>query len=720
MKKIKIFVLLFTVVTLVTFAQQKSVTLEDIWKKNTFRVSYMRSFHPTTKSNYTLINYENGSSLDEYDYKNLKKTRTILSSKKLGIPNFFNAQFSSGISKILLATKRKQIFRHSYTAKYYLYDTALKKAQLLVKEKIQEPVFNATADKIAYAFENNLYIKNLKTGTVKKITTDGQKNHIINGITDWVYEEEFAFVRAFAWNKTGSKIAYLKFNESEVPLFYMDELGKGLYPKQFNFKYPKAGQNNSKVSLHLYDVATGKTQKIQLPDYYYIPRIKWTQEKNTLSVQIMNRHQNNLKLIFVNALDGSYKTILHETDKAYIDIDDDLTFLPKNNFVWTSEKDGYKHLYLYDENGKLIRQLTKGKWEVTKFYGYQSAKKMFYYQSTENGNIHRTVYQINIKGKRKKRLGLPTGINDANFSADKNYMIFKHNDANTPINYTLYYKGKKVKLIKDNQKLVAKLKGYKIPKKEFFTVDIAGEKLNAWMIKPLDFDSGKKYPLLMYQYSGPGSQNVKDSWGGSNDYWYAMLAEKGYIITCVDGRGTGFKGAAFKKMTYKELGKYEVEDQISAARYFGDFPYVDKNRIAIWGWSYGGFMAANCILKGNDVFKAAISVAPVTSWRYYDSVYTERYMRTPEENPSGYDENSPIFHAEKLKGHFLLVHGTGDDNVHVQNAYQMANALIKADKPFDMMIYPDRAHGIWKGKNTRLHLYKKMTAFLDAHLLNKK
>jgi dipeptidyl-peptidase-4 len=405
---------------------------------------------------------------------------------------------------------------------------------------------------------------------------------------------------------------------------------------------------------------------------------------------------------------------LKEKDAAYVDVTDNLTFLKDNSFIWTSEKDGFNHIYHYDKAGKLKNQITKGNWEVTTYYGFDAKTNKVFYQSVENGSVNRDIYSIDLKGKNKKRLTKQTGTNAATFSPNFEYFINSFSSVTKAPIYTLNESilGNEIKKIISNEDLENKLKAYNITPKEFFTINTEkGNELNAWIIKPTDFDITKKYPVLMYQYSGPGSQSVVNHWNSSDDYWYYMLAQKGYIVICVDGRGTGYKGAAFKKCTYKELGKYEVEDQIDAAKVIAQYDYVDATRIGIWGWSYGGFMSSNCILKGNDVFKTAIAVAPVTSWRYYDSIYTERYMRTPQENPSGYDENSPINHVEKLKGNYLLIHGTADDNVHVQNTMKMVEALIQANKQFDWAIYPDKNHGIYGGK-TRLQLYTKMTNFI--------
>ena len=456
---------------------------------------------------------------------------------------------------------------------------------------------------------------------------------------------------------------------------------------------------------------------INVGNYEYIPRIKWTNDAKTLSVTTLNRHQNNLNLYFVNAINGEAKVVLNETDKAYVDIHDNLTFLNDNSFIWTSEKDGFNHIYHYAENGKLINQVTSGNWEVTNFYGVDEKSKTVYYQSVEDGSINRTIYSVKLNSKDKMRLTNEDGTNAASFSKNLKYFINTYSDANTPPIYTLHNaKGLLLKEVLNNNSLSSKLKNYKLSKKEFFTLKTENGEFNVWMLKPSNFNPNKEYPLFMTQYSGPGSQSVSNSWNTANDYWFQHLAEQGYIVACVDVRGTGFKGADFKKATYMNLVKYETIDQIDAAKKLGELTYINKNEIGIWGWSFGGHMSTNCLLKGEGTFKMAIAVAPVTSWRFYDSVYTERFMRTPQENPEGYDENSPINYADKLQGKFLLVHGSGDDNVHVQNTMRLTNALIEANKPFDHAIYPDRTHGIYRGKNTRLHLYTKMTKFINENL----
>ncbi len=723
MKYIKKSLYLFLLLSLPALGQQK-ITLEEIWR-GAFRTQGMDALEAMKNTNqYTVLNADwnaGTAQIDLYDFATLEKVSTIVDSKNhselKGIDSY---TFSPDEKKLLLATNSHPIYRHSFIADFYIYDRASKSLTKLADYPVQEPTFSADNSKIAYGYQNNLYIYDLASKTTKQITTDGQRNTIINGITDWVYEEEFAFVRAYDWNVSGDKIAYIRFDESQVSEFSMDIYNAGLYPQQYVFKYPKAGENNSVVSLHIYDVKNNTTKKIDLNSFtsYYIPRIKWTNEAQTLSVQLMNRHQNNLDLVFVNANSGDASLVLNEKDKAYIDITDNLTFLNDNSFIWTSEKDGYNHIYHYNKSGKLVNQITKGNWEVTAYYGFDKKTGNIFYQSVENGSINRDVYRISIAGKNKVRLTPKTGTNEATFSPNFEYFINSFSSAAEPTSYTLHKTkdGKEVKQIVNNDALKKKLENYNLPKKEFIVLKTEkGHELNTWIIKPADFDPNKKYPLFMYQYSGPGSQQVANNWNTYNDYWFMMLAQQGYIVACVDGRGTGFKGAEFKKVTYKELGKYELEDQIDAAKVMGKYSYVDASRIGIFGWSYGGFMSSNCLLKGNDVFKMAIAVAPVTNWRFYDTIYTERYMQAPQENASGYDDNSPINHVDKLKGSYLIIHGSADDNVHVQNTMLMVEALIQANKQFDWAIYPDKNHGIYGGA-TRLQLYTKMTNFINEKL----
>ncbi len=709
-------------------AQEKNITLDDIWHDGTFRQERLEALRSMDNGEeYTVLNIDREAravKIDAYRYDTGEKTATLVNSGKIqGLRYFQSYDFNADETKVLLSTEMERIYRRSTKAIYYVYDLQNHQLIKVREDKIQNPTFSPDGEKVAYSYQNNLYIKDLSSGEVTQVTHDGEKNHIINGTTDWVYEEEFSFTRAYAWNKDGSKLAFLRFDESEVPmvtLIFYGTYPHQLYQKPYTYKYPKAGENNSVVTLHLYDVKSEELQQVMLTeDYEYIPRLKWTQEADILSVQLMNRHQNDLKLVFVDAEKNTTRVVLHETAEAYIGITDNLTFLPDNSFLWTSEKDNWNHIYHYDKTGKLIRQVTQGDWVVSDFYGYDPETRRIFYQSTEKGSVNRGVYSIKINGKDKIRLSQNIGTNRADFSSNFKYFVNTFNDLNTPNLYTVNKAddGALVRVIEDNHELQEKLKDYALSPKVISTIHINGNDLNMWMIKPPNFDPDKTYPLLLYQYSGPGSQQVSNSFFSSNDYWYEMLAQKGYIVACVDGRGTGFKGADFKKVTQLELGKYEVLDQIAVAKKLGQRDYIDEDRIGIWGWSYGGFMASNCIFQGGNTFAMAIAVAPVTSWRFYDTVYTERYMHTPQENPDGYDDNSPITHVDEFNDEnaFLLIHGSGDDNVHVQNSMQLIHALVQAGKDFEWEIYPDRNHSIYGG-NTRHFLYSKMTNFILENL----
>ncbi|MGO2103538.1 MAG: S9 family peptidase [Psychroflexus halocasei] len=718
--------LLFLAFSFQISAQNKQISLEEIWS-GTFSQEGLQALQSLNDGqSYIIQDYDREKSemrVDIYSYKSGQRTGTLINSADIPELKYFQTfKLSEDESKAILGVDIQPIFRRSTRGIYFVYDIKTKKITRIDEEMIQEPTFSPNNEKVAYVKNNNIFIKDISSTQKTQVTTDGVDNKIINGLTDWVYEEEFAFVRAFEWSLDGNKIAFLRFDETDVPEFSMDmygRYGQDLYPSQDAFKYPKAGENNADVTLHIYDVDSQKTNQVNLEAYEYLPRLKWTKDENVFSVQATNRHQNELKLYFVDTKTSKAKLIHTEKDNAYVDVTDDLTFLEDNSFIWTSEKDGWKHIYHYNKKGKLIDQVTNGKWEVTSYYGYDRQNKRILYQSTETGSVNRGIYSIKLNGESKRDLSTKEGTNSASFSADFTYYVNTFNSVKTPNLYTLNLakNGKVVREIKNNDVLENKLKEYQISPKELSTIKVNGNDLNMWMIKPLDFDASKKYPVLMYQYSGPGSQSVSNSFMGSNDYWYQMLASKGYIIVTVDGRGTGFKGRDFKKVTQKELGKFELQDQIDTAKLLGQRDYIDENRIGIWGWSYGGFMSSNAIFQAGDVFSFAIAVAPVTSWRFYDSIYTERYMTTPQENASGYDDNSPITHVKNFNddNSYLLIHGSADDNVHVQNTMQLIEALVQENKQFDWRIYPDKNHGIYGG-NTRLHLYNLMTDFITENL----
>ena len=717
MKKTTI-ALILSLISLSLFSQSKDITLEDIWQDYNFYPKKFRALKSMNNGDfYTKIKRsDEGQEIIKYQFKNGKEVTTLFKSSDFNVKNINNYSFSDDDKFMLISTETESIYRYSKRAIYYVFNIHNNKLKQISENKIRYATFSPDGSKVSYVFENNLFIKNLKDGKEIQVTSDGKKNHIINGASDWVYEEEFKLVKGFSWSADGKTIAYYKFDESHVKEFSMDKFNGGLYPTQEVFKYPKAGEDNSTVNIYLYNIKEDTKILIYTKnDYEYFPRIKWTSDANILSIIGLNRYQNKLDFILVDAKDGTNKILFSEEDKYYININDNLSFLPSNYFIWTSEKNGYNHIYLKGLDGS-EEQLTKGSWEVTSFDGLDSDNMQIFYRSTEEGSINRTLYMLDLETGEREKLSNRVGTNSVKFSKGLKYYINSYSNANTSPIYSLHNSdGTIIKVIENNEVFNTKMKDYNLSEKEFITIYTDNADLNAWVIKPPNFDKTKKYPLFMFVYGGPGSQQVLNNYGGNNFFWYQMLAQKGYIVACVDNRGTGGKGSEFKKMTYKELGKYETIDQIDAAKYFGSLDYIDSKRIGIQGWSYGGQLSSLAITKGADFFKLAIAVAPVTNWRYYDNIYTERYMRTPKENPNGYDDNSPIYHVDKLKGKYLLVHGSADDNVHVQNTYEMTSALVKSNKQFDLFIYPDKNHGIYGG-NTRLHLYKKMTDFIKSNL----
>lgn len=651
----------------------------------------------------------------KYSYKTSEKQGNIVDG------SFESYTFNDDESKILLLKSSEPIYRHSFFGKYELKDLKSGKTTTLNNgNSVQEPAFSPDGSKVAFIADNNLFYQDLNSGKITQITNDGKKNHILNGLADWVYEEEFGHARLYEWTKNSDAIVFVKSNETEVPEVYIPIYGKQLYPSEMRFKYPKAGEKNSVVSAHLYRLDSGKTVALNLSGFknYYITDVYKTAKPDEIVLITSERLQNATDILKVNTKTGNIAKLFTETDDKWIDTDNvTLEFLDDNSFLWGSERDGNRHLYWYDQNGKLKKQITKGNWEVTNYYGYNPKTKEILIQTTEKGSINKVVSKINIENGKSILLSNPEGNNSASFSKNFNYFIETSSNAVKPYTYVLKDgNGKTVKELQNNDEQLKKLQADNVVTKEFFTIpNEAGDQMNAWIMKPKNFDPNKKYPLFMYQYSGPGSQQVSNSWDAGNGLWFNHLVQKGYIVACVDGRGTGYKGTKFKKVTYKNLGKYEIEDQIAAAKWFGNQSYIDKSRIGIFGWSYGGYMSSLALTKGADVFKAGIAVAPVTNWRYYDSIYTERFMTTPQENPKGYDENSPTEFAKLMKGKFLLIHGTADDNVHFQNSMEFAEALIQNKKQFEFMAYPDKNHGIYGGQ-TRLQLYEKMTNFILENL----
>ena len=715
----RFFLLALTIVSFSTLGAQKAISLEEIWKKYTFSPRNVPGFSfQNDGRHYTRLDR---NKIVQQDITTGVTTATILDPATLSTNvQIDEYQFSADESKILLATGVEPIYRHSTRANFYVYDRNQKQLSPLFAEgKTMYATFSPKADKVAFVFKNNLYYKDLSSGKTTQVTSDGAMNSIINGATDWVYEEEFSMDCGFSWSPDGSNLAFYRFDEQEVPQFTLTNFETGMYPDYVTFKYPKVGEKNSKVSIHIHNLASGRSMKTDTdPATEYIPRIKWTNDPNKLSIFLLNRHQNQLDLVLADAATGKTTLLLQEDSKYYVDIHDNLTFLQDGkHFLWTSEMDGWNHLYLYDLTGNMVRQITTGKWELSNFYGIDEKSGTLYFQSAESSPLERQVYQIDLEGKNKKVLFADKGWANAQFSPTFQYYVIEHSTANSPSTYTVFdQKGSKVRVIEDNVFVKNLQKEYATQPVEFYSFKTRENvELNGWMIKPNNFDPTKKYPVFMFLYGGPGSQEVKDSWRGQNYWWFQMLAQKGYIVACVDNRGTGGRGEEFKKMTYLQLGKYETEDQLEAAYYLGRLRYVDPARIGIFGWSYGAYMSSSCLFKGEGTFKVAIAVAPVTNWKWYDNIYTERYMRTVQENPNGYKDNSPINFVDRLNGDYLLVHGMGDDNVHFQHTAELVNALIEADKQFDTYFYPNRNHGIYGG-NTRFHLYTKMTQFLDDKL----
>lgn len=701
---------------------QSAITLEDIWTTDKFHSEDVYGIRSLSDGiHYTTL--EDGQ-VQKYSYETGDPIETvvatgdlILNGDTLKIEKY---AFNRSETKLLLATEREQLYRHSSSYRYFAFDRTDRELKELAGGKhVFHATFSPVSNQVAYVRNNNLYVEDLDTKKLVTLSSNGKKNEIINGMSDWVYEEEFAFTKAFEWSPDGRFVAYYEFNEKDVKEFSMMTYAGNLYPQEERFKYPKAGERNSKVKIFIYHVDRETKVRVDVGerDDIYIPRIKWTKDAATLSVQRMNRLQNRLELLFANALKGKTRVVLKESSETYIDVTDDLTFLDEGEFIWSSEKDGYNHLYLYDAAGTEKVQLTSGEWDVTSFYGIDGKGKNFYYRSSEEGPTQRHVYSASLNGNFKRKLTPKEGQNSPRFSKTKEFFINRHSDANTPPFVSLVNaKGKQIRVLKDNVKLEKTLRDVNVPKKEFFSFTPShGTSLNGWMIKPNDFDPSREYPVLVSIYGGPGSNTVNDSWGSKTLMWEMMLAQQGYIIVSVDNRGTGNRGRDFKHSTYQQLGKLEMEDYIETAKYLGGLGYINATRIGMYGWSYGGYMSSLALTKGAEFYSMAIAVAPVTNWRFYDTIYTERYMRTPKENAIGYDDNSPINHVEKMTGAYLLVHGSGDDNVHFQNTMEMTEALIRANKQFDLYVYPDRNHGIY-GNNARLHLFTKMTDFIKKNL----
>lgn len=676
-----------------------------------------------------------GKQIVQYSFKTGKQTAVLFdvnNTQGETIKKLDGYLMSPDGQRMLIATNRQAVYRRSYKADWYIYTIQSRKLEKLSEGGPQQaPVWSPNGQQVAFVRDNNIFlVKLLYDNAESQVTKDGKVNEIINGIPDWVYEEEFAFNSALTFNADGTMLCWIKFNESAVKQYSL-QMFKGAqpehkeyaeYPGSYTYKYPKAGQVNSTVTAWSYDIKSHRTQQLQvtLPADGYMPRILPTDNANSVLVYTMPRHQDQLNIYSVNPRTTLSQLVISEKNSKYVKEEVMEQIKTGTNYIlMPSDRDGYMHLYLYDQNGQLKRKIGDGEYDITDVYGYDEKTGDVYYQAALPTPQDRQIFVSRRNGKTEC-LTEGAGWNTAIFSGDYAYFVNNWSDRNTPYVYTTRNNGGKVIATNvDNAELKEKTKKYGWSPKETFSFTTSeGVKLDGWMVKPADFNASKKYPVILFQYSGPGSQQVINSWNigsmGQGGAFDEYLAQQGFIVVCVDGRGTGGRGADWEKCTYLQLGKLEAKDQVETALYLAQQPYVDKDRIGIWGWSYGGFNTLMSMSEGRAVFKAGVAVAPPTDWRYYDSVYTERYMRTPKENPNGYDDN-PIHRANELNGALLICHGTADDNVHPQNTFEYAEALVQADKDFKENYYTNRNHSIFGG-NTRNHLLRQISEWFQLYL----
>lgn len=730
------FIVLMLMAVLTIQAQTNALTLQEV-VGGAFRAENIQGFIPIPGDgeHYTQMNAE-GTQIIKYSFKTGKQVEVLFdaaTARECPFKNFDSYTFSPDGMKLLIATETTPIYRHSYTAVHYLYSLRRNIEGKInnVVERLSEggpqqaPVFSPDGNLVAFVRDNNIFLIKTHFGNSEsQVTEDGKFNQVLNGIPDWVYEEEFAFNSAIEFSADSKMLAFIRWDESEVPSYsfplYAGERPRltefEKYPGAYTYKYPKTGEVNSKVSVHTFDIQTRVTRQMDVPldKDGYIPRIRFTKDPEKLAIMTLNRHQNRFDLYFCNPRSKVCKLVLRDETDTYIKerIFDEIHFYDQN-FSFVSEKSGFNHLYWYNMNGTLVKQITSGNYELKEFLGYDEADGSFYYSSNEESPLQQAIYKVDRKGKKTK-LSANVGTNSAQFSSNMKYYLNRFSNTTTPTVVTLNdNSGKVLTTLIDNAALKEKLSARQLPQTEFFSFTTErGTELNGWMMKPTNFQASKKYPVLMYQYSGPGSQEVLDHYSVS---WETYMASQGFIVVCVDGRGTGGRGAEFEKCTYLNLGVKEAEDQVSAAKYVSELPYVDKNRIGIWGWSFGGYMTLMAMSEGTPIFKAGVAVAAVTDWNYYDTIYGERFMRTPQENHDGYQASSAFTRADKLHGKLLLVHGMADDNVHYQNCVEYAEHLVQLGKQFDMQIYTNRNHSIFGGY-TRMHLYTKLTNFFKENL----
>jgi dipeptidyl-peptidase-4 len=714
-----VFVILTVQIIVSFYAHAQELTLESIYRYPMFHPNRVAGIHSMNDGiHYTVL--ENGSDIVKYSYETGKKEGVIFSINTLKnkyLTEISGYSFNEDETILLFASEQKSIYRYSYYSNYFVYDLLQARLISVFEDgKQQLATLSPNGLFVAFVYQNNLYIRNLKSGLITQITTDGIKNKIINGCPDWVYEEEFTLLTGYYWSPDSKKIAYYRFDETDVKEYTLT-LYNGLYPELYTYKYPKAGEENARVDILEYDLVSGKIRNLTSGKDFdgYIPRIKWLPNSEQMCITHLNRLQNRADLEIYNVTSNDSQIFYTEEDKRYISelTDNFVTFIDSGRqALIMSEKSGFMHIYRYRINGSLINQVTSGRWEVDKLLGVDEPHRRIFYTSTEASPIERHIYSVGFDGTVKIQVTSGGGCQFADFSSTFNYYIVTSSDANTPYHVRLYNcDNQLIRELEDNNWVKENMKESDFVEKEFFSfMNPEGDTLYGYQILPPKFKKDKKYPVLVYVYGGPEAQMVLDQWD-NRMAWFQLLAQKGYIVVCADNRGTDGRGAEFKKCTYLQLGKLETDDQIALARFMASKSYVDKSRIGIFGWSYGGYMSLLCLLKGNDVFKMGIAVAPVTSWRFYDTIYTERFMRTPQQNASGYDDNSPINYTNRLKGKLLLIHGTADDNVHLQNSMMLIRKLVEDNKQFEMQFYPDQNHNI-SGDNSTFHLYTCITDFI--------
>ena len=720
--------LLFLTTFLAFASLQAQLTLENIWYSREFSPKFVSGFQNLSDGiTYCRLdeNADKSRACNRYEIKTGNLLGTLFSTEKILVDNkpiqIESYTFSTDESRVLITNGFESVYRHSGKSHTWVYELKTGKLHKISDRKIMYATMSPDASKVAYVSDNNLFYFDIKKNKSVQITFDGKKNQVINGAVDWVYEEEFSMSKGFEWSPDGTFIAYYRFDESKVPEFGMDIYGS-LYPQREVWKYPKAGEPNSRVDVLIHQIGKRKPVLCETGSQndQYLPRIKWM-SLNYLSVQRLNRLQNKMEMLRFSFFYPKGEVLYTETNDKYIEVCD-WTFTNQadtamqNMAYFTSEKSGYTHIYALRKDGK-TEQITNGNWDVDQFLGVDDKLQLAYFTTGMQRPAERQLFHVNIKHKDINQLTNEPGWHSISITETFAYFFDQYSTMTAaPVSVIRNMAGEPVRLLEDNKALNDKLQLLGLGPVEFGSFTSSENvQLDYWKITPPDFDPAKKYPVLFFVYGGPGYQTVKNQWQGANYLWYQYMAKKGYVVISVDNRGSGGRGEAFKKVTYLNLGKYETMDYIEAAKYFGAQSFVDPARIGVFGWSYGGFMASNCISIGAGYFKAAVAVAPVTNWRFYDNIYTERYMRTPKENAAGYDDNSPINHVDKIKGHYLLIHGTADDNVHFQNAVEMVKAMNEKNIPYDAEYYPNTNHGIRGGK-VRLHLFSKITGYLLENL----